>query len=131
MPRSSSRPYNNGQWTVARFNSFIKGALRNASNRWGPKFSVLKKARVERGKYLCAGYGVHSHVVPVSSIQHGRRGRNISVDHIRPIIDPKHGFISWDEVIKRMFCEEDGLQVLCKACHDLKTKEERAKHVKK
>jgi 5-methylcytosine-specific restriction endonuclease McrA len=29
--------------------------------------------------------------------------------------------------VKNLFCEEDNLQVLCKPCHDVKTKEERKK----
>ena len=113
------KPYNNGQWTQARFNSFVKGALRSASNRWGPKFSVLKKARVERGLYRCASC---SHSVPVTIRIGRKRVRNVAVDHIVPIGGPEQG---WDRVIKNMFCEEDGLQVLCKDCHDKKTKEER------
>lgn len=123
MPKPS-KPYNNGQWTIARFNSFIKGALRSASNRWGPKHSVLKKARTERGIYCCAGFHIKPHVVPVTRMVGKKRIRNVSVDHIIPIMD---GSVTWDDVIKRMFCEEDGLQVLCKECHDKKTKEERAK----
>lgn len=118
-----SKPYNNGQWSVARFNAFIKGALRSASNRWGPKFSTMKKARVDRGVYRCIGYLRDSHNVRLSV----KSKRNVYVDHIHPVIDPSVGFMSWDETIKRMFVEENGLQVLCKECHDNKTKEERAK----
>jgi hypothetical protein len=121
-----AKPYNNGTWTVARFNSFIKSALRQASNRWGPKASIKKKARVERGMYRCEGYKRSPHVVPVSLGSGAGRKNNVYVDHIRPIIDPELGFMSWDDVINRMFCEEEGLQVLCKACHDAKTADERA-----
>jgi 5-methylcytosine-specific restriction endonuclease McrA len=121
------KPYNNGQWTQARFNSFIKSALRAASNRWGPKGSVLKKARIKRGLYRCAGWRTAPHIVNVSVGSKGSKKRNIMVDHIIPIINPNYGFVSWDDVIKKMFVEENGLQVLCKKCHDNKTKEEREK----
>lgn len=120
MPRPS-KPYNNGTWTQARFNAFIKGALRAASNRWGPKFSVLKKARVERGVYVCNGYNRRRHNVPVSIVIGKRRFRNVAVDHINPV----GKCTDWNTVIKRMFVEEDGLQVLCKECHDKKTQDEK------
>lgn len=45
----------------------------------------------------------------------------VQVDHIEPVIDPVQGFISWDNVVERMFCEKEGLQVLCKSCHNKKT----------
>lgn len=53
------------------------------------------------------------------------RVKNVKVDHIDPVIDPTEGFTTWDEVIRRMFVEKDGLQVLCKKCHDEKTQDER------
>ena len=49
----------------------------------------------------------------------------MSVDHEPPVVDPRTGFTTWDSFINNLFCEEDKLQVLCKACHDEKSKEER------
>lgn len=54
-----------------------------------------------------------------------KRENNVFVDHTLPVIDPEKGWESWDKTISRMFCEAENLQVLCKACHILKTKEER------
>ena len=51
--------------------------------------------------------------------------RNIAVDHIDPVVNPTTGFVSWDNLIERLFVEKDGLQLLCKACHDEKTSDER------
>lgn len=119
---------NGGTWTEARFHSFIKGALRAASNRWGPKNAVKKKARVKRGVYKCAGYKRRAHQVPASlppKPGNKKRINNAVVDHIHPVIDPVTGFVSWDDVIARMFCEEDGLQLLCHECHTRKTQDER------
>ena len=117
------KPHNGGQWTPARFHSFIKSALRQASMRWPPKHQVKKNARVERGKYLCAGC---KQTVPASLKVDGKRKNNIHVDHINPVIDPYTGFKNWDDTIKRMFCEAEGLQVLCTSCHSEVTAEERS-----
>lgn len=87
---------------------------------------MLKKARVSRGIYACAGYNRPKHNVPVSCIINGKRARNVAVDHISPIGD----FVNWDRVIERMFVEEDGLQVLCKKCHDEKTQQEKQERKK-
>ena len=111
------KPRNSGQWTEARFNSFIKSTLRRATMRWGPINQTKKAAWVERGKYLCAEC---NEVVPLTI----NKKKNVFVDHIKAIIDPVEGFVSWDKCIDRMFCEVSGLQVLCKDCHDLKSAEE-------
>lgn len=128
-PRSmaSSNTRNGGKWTEARFRSFIKGALRSASNRWGPKFEVKKEARIERGVYLCAGYQRKPHKTPATLPPKpgNSRRRQVAVDHIEPIVDPAVGFTTWDEVIDKMFCEKEGLQLLCPDCHDHKTADER------
>ena len=122
--------HNDGQWTEARYHSFIKGALRAASGRWPPKWAVKRAACVERGVYLCAGYKRRAHKVKASlppAPGRKRRINNTQIDHINPVIDPRVGFLNWDTVIKRLFCEADGLQVLCHECHKQKTKDERMK----
>ncbi len=119
MPREVEKPYNSGQWTEARFNGFIKSMLRRGSVRWPVKAQVKKEAEVGKkinkssGRiamhFLCAGCKGE---FPNSKVQ---------VDHIEPIIDPTKGFTTWDDCIKRMFCEKDNLQVLCTDCHKIKT----------
>lgn len=123
MARPSGPKTRNGRtWTEARFNSFIKGNLRRTSTRWGPIGAALKRARVARGEYKCSEC---RQTVPASTKVDGRRIKNVHVDHILPIIDPEVGFVSWDEVIKRMFVEVDGLQVMCNECHKIKTDKEK------
>lgn len=116
------KEHNSGKWTKSRFQSFVKSALRKASLRWPPKSEVLREARFARGIYICNGCKQH---IPASIKVNGKRVKNALVDHINPVIDPHVGFDSWDEVINRMFCETDNLQVLCKECHDKKTQEEK------
>jgi hypothetical protein len=115
---------NSNTWTEARFNGFIKSLLRKGTMRWGPINVVKKSAWVERGKYLCAGC---DQVVPLTV----DKKKNVFVDHVEPVVDPAVGFKDWDTYIGRMFCEQVNLQVLCKACHDVKSSEERLQRSKK
>lgn len=112
----------NGQWTEARYRSFIISLLRRGTHKWAPKSQTQKDARVARGMYKCAGCGEH---VPLSKREGRKKVQNVFVDHIEPVVDPAIGFTSWDDYIERMFCEQDNLQVLCKSCHDKKSAEER------
>lgn len=115
------KPYNGGQWTESRFNSFIKSALRSASVRWPPRYETLADACVgsktneKTGRmakhYVCNGCGGE---FPLKEVQ---------VNHIVPVI-PVEGFDSWDNVIARMYCEKDKFEVLCIPCHKLCTQEE-------
>lgn len=127
MSTRPSKTRNGGTWTESRFQSFIKSALRSASNRWGPKYEVKKNARLSRGVYLCAGYRREPHETPATLPPKpgGKKRRQAAVDHIHPIVDPREGFVSWDRVIERMFVEAEGLQLLCPDCHDAKTADER------
>lgn len=114
---------NGGQWTEAKYNAFIVGALRAGARRWPPKFETLNEAKTSKkvnGKtgrvaqhYLCADCGKDY------------PSKEVNVDHIEPVVDPAKGFISWDVYIARMFCEKDNLQVLCSDCHTKKSAEER------
>lgn len=113
---------NNGTWTQARFNSFIKSLLRKGTQRWSPKNLCLKTARMSKGNYLCNGC---QEIVPVTVVKGGKRVKNVHVDHILPVVDPAVGFTTWDDCIERMFCEVEGFQVLCSGCHSAKTSEER------
>ena len=80
------KPRNGGEWTEARFKSFIVSALRKVSSRWGPRNTCKKEARYfeklpnATGRLVfhsvCAGCG---EVVPETTS---------SVDHINPVVDP-------------------------------------------
>jgi hypothetical protein len=116
----------NKPWTPARFHSFITSGLRALWQKWPAKYQVRKAANRERGIYLCAGYKKRKHKVTATIVnEKGKRVNNVFVDHIAPVIDPAVGFVSWDEVVNRMFVEPAALQILCLDCHSRKTKDER------
>jgi 5-methylcytosine-specific restriction endonuclease McrA len=97
--------------TDKRFRSFLMSVLRRASRFWAPARECLTKARIARGVYKCQSC---SDIV---------NSKEIKIDHIEPVI-PLEGFKNWDEVVVRLFCEEDKYQAICKKCHDEKTKKE-------
>ncbi len=120
---------NGGRWTEARFKQFVISALRGAFRRWPPKFDVLKNAYTElkvnpltkrlAKHYRCAECGGE---FPL---------RGVQVDHVVPVVDPAKGFIDWTTFIERLYAEAKKLQVLCTACHKLKSAEERKQRGKK
>lgn len=48
------------------------------------------------------------------------------VDHIEPIVpvDMSARDMSWDEIVDRIYCDPENFQVLCRACHTVKSKAE-------
>jgi hypothetical protein len=101
--------------------SFIINALRRATYRWPPRSEALKTSRKERGLYQC------------KYCEEYFKNKEICLDHIQPVVDPKTGFTTWDDYIEKMFPEKEGFQVLCKRCHDVKTglEDEMRKHYNK
>tara|TARA_R110000824_G_scaffold344886_1_gene531560 strand:- start:24921 stop:25337 length:417 start_codon:yes stop_codon:yes gene_type:complete len=113
-----------GQWTEAKFHSFIKSGLRQQTRKWGPIQQCQKAANIRRGIYRCNGC---KEEIPKTTPHPETRKRvnNVHVDHINPVV-PVTGWVSWDDCINNMFCEEDNLQVLCSKCHKEVTAEENA-----
>jgi 5-methylcytosine-specific restriction endonuclease McrA len=117
MPEN--REFNSGLWTKARFTSFIKSALRSASARWPPKYETLGEACVGKQVNKLTGRQANHFKCRCCGGLFPQKG--VQVDHIKPIINPETGFSGWDSFIDNLFCEKEGLQVLCLACHNDKT----------
>lgn len=90
-------------------NTFVKGLLRRGSFHWKARDNAFKSARKERGRYECA----------MCKQMFGPK--EINMDHIHPVVDPRVGFTTWDSYIERLFPYEEGWQALCRGCHDSKT----------
>lgn len=107
-------------WTEARYFQFIRTALRSAFTRYPVKYQVLKKAsksvtgKRHKTEYRCA------------ECKEWFKQADVQVDHIVPAGSLKK-YEDLPEFVERMYCEADGLQVLCKPCHKVKTAEERKK----
>lgn len=127
----------NGRWVQER--NRIKGAIRRAFRLAPQMKEVLQAARHElppalkkdgtpgkrpRVRYRCASCGeLFSQ-------------KNVQVDHIETVVPlwKKEQNMSYDELVRGIFCSKDNLQVLCStpmkrnngepSCHKLKTDEE-------
>ena len=97
---------------IDKLKTFLIQNLRRISYRWPERGSALRKARISRGLYLC------------NHCKGQFKSKEINVDHVIPIIDPVMGWVNIEIYIERMFCNEDGFQVLCKNCHDVKSEAE-------
>lgn len=114
-----------GRMTEAQFVSFVKGNLRRITQKWHPIQQCLKDARTRRGFYQCNSCGEE---VPASiRNDDGKRVKGVQVDHVKPVIDPDVGWVSWDSTIDGLFSEPENLQVLCYTCHSQKSNEEKAR----
>ena len=107
-------------WTEARWNSFIRSALRIAFIKYPVRYQVLNDSKREyKGKdkrrkweYQCA------------ECKDWFKSTEIQVDHIKPCGTFKKGYM--EQFIINLFCEQEDLQVLCKPCHKIKTQKEKA-----
>lgn len=111
------------QWTEGRWRAFVVSALRSASRRYPPKYNTLNASKTEKKVNEKTGRIAQHYQCAKCKCEF--TSKDVEVDHIKPVIDPKKGFKSWDEYINRLFCTEDNLQVLCKPCHKIKTNKEK------
>lgn len=112
---------NGGEWTESRFHSFVKSGLRSLSQKWPPKYRVLSKAYT--GTEINPASGRLAKRYRCASCKSTFVAKDVEVNHIEPVV-PTTGFDSWDNIIERLFCEESGLEVLCRPCHKIRTQEE-------
>lgn len=113
---------NSGTMTESAFWSWIRSLLRRASMRWKPISECKMKARRAKPKTIA---GRHKFEYQCNDCKNWfpekvGKTKNIAVDHIVDCgslrcAQDLPGFVS------RLFCESDGLQVLCTKCHDIKT----------
>lgn len=112
-------------WSEGRIKSFITSTLRGGLRRWPPKWETLKEAKV--GKKINEKSGRLAEHYKCASCKKEYVSKDVEVDHIKPVVCPKKGFVSWDEFIKRLYCPKENLQCLCKKCHKEKTNQEKLK----
>lgn len=92
--------------------AFVISQLRKASYKWKYRTEAIRKARIDRGVYICA------------TCQKLLMAKDFCVDHKDPVVDER-GFVDWNTYVPRMICHTDNWQILCKECHDEKTQKEK------
>lgn len=113
--------------------AWIVWQLRKISYRWPGRYAIMKASQVAPNTFTCAGCK--------KAYKKLKGKRIISVDHIIPVKDPSRpGDFQRDietclcgvcDFLRKMFCDPSGLQMLCKICHDKKTKKETKQRVAK
>lgn len=109
-------------WTEGRINAFITSALRAGMRRWPAKWEALEAACI--GSLTNPKTGRKAKHYKCAMCGNIFVAKDVEVDHVTPIVDPKTGFTTWDDFITRLYCDVGGLQVLCKPDHKRKTKDE-------
>ena len=101
-----------GKWTEARYWSFLRSALRRAFVRWPVNYDARNSSRrpyvgpskQQKWEYecsICKGW------FPMKGTQ---------LDHVNPC-GPLKSLSDLPGFVDRLFCEREGLRVLCKPCH--------------
>jgi len=113
------KPFASGTMTNTAFFSMIRSALRQKSRWWKPITDCKMSARRKykglnkrlKWEYQC------------NNCKNYFPDKKIQVDHITPA-GSLNSFEDLPSFVKNLFCEKEGLQVLCSTCHDIKTKKE-------
>ena len=135
MKKATLKPYNGGKWSIAKMRSFAMSAIRRA--QWPAKYASIAKAYVRDGINPKTGKPCKLHQCPVCK-QLFPKGK-IVADHINPVIPVKHDWnesptsflgYDWNEVMRRLWVEQEGFQPICKQCHKEKTRKENKNRTK-
>lgn len=122
--------------TPKQIHNLIKQKLRLASLESPYKQSALEKAKVDIATHECAKCGSYIYS-GVSNENYKKlkekhpskkfkRGKS-ECDHIESVVEVGVGFVDWNTYIERLFCTEDGYQILCSDCHKEKSLKENKK----
>lgn len=107
--------------------------LRSMSRFWPEKNDALNnaKVKVQIGFYK-NGNAEYKTLFKCTQCEENYDRTEVQVDHVMPIVNVE-GFTNWEDYINNLFCDSSKLQILCKACHFLKSQaenEERRKNKK-
>jgi 5-methylcytosine-specific restriction endonuclease McrA len=119
------KPSKPEHWTNARLQAFIVGVLRAGHNRWPFKYEVKNEAKTTKHVNPNSGRMAQFYKCAVCSEEF--TNKEVEVDHIDPVVDPKVGFVDWNTFITRLFSSKDNYQLLCKSCHNIKSNLEKKK----
>lgn len=111
---------NAGTMSESAFWSFIRSGLRQKSRWWKP----ITQCKLEAKRPYKGTNKRQKFEYQCNECKNWFIEKLINVDHIHPAGSLKCA----DDLpafVERLFCETDNLQVLCEACHNIKTQNER------
>ena len=106
------------------------GALRQASRRYPPHYKMQNQHKDEYFIKTKTGKPMRRVRYKCMECKEWYSSKDIRRDHIEPVVAvtgmPRlpNGKVDWNVYIERLLCPPEGLQLLCKGCHDLKTANE-------
>ena len=105
-----------GEWTEAAFWGFIRSGLRQMSRRWPPlvRHALTESRRKSKSENKRLKWEFQCHQCDAWFPR-----KEIEVDHIVPCGTLK-SFSDLSVFAERLFCESEGLRVLCLKCHQLR-----------
>jgi hypothetical protein len=101
-------------WTEAQFWGFIRSGLRGISRRWPP---LCRLALAAAHRPYVGPNKLQKHEYQCAKCAKWFKRTQVQVDHILSCGQLK----SWQDLATfaaRLFCEVDGLRILCTVCHD-------------
>lgn len=105
----------------------IISQLRLLARQWKPKQAARKAVvvKVPNGTYK-NGNTKYISKYPCKHCKELFLANETDVDHIDPVVSIEHGFVDFNTFIDRLYVGVDEYQILCKACHKVKSKKENA-----
>lgn len=108
----------------AKERNLVKGALRRLFGRSEIRRNVIEKAIIK-------GYSDPKRKAVKFWVKCETCGKmeaksNVQIDHREPLIpiDSSLEEMTWDQVVDRLWCDEDNLAIICKPCHRSKSSAE-------
>jgi 5-methylcytosine-specific restriction endonuclease McrA len=118
MGQLKPRTWAGKTWTKARYFQFIRSALRQAFQRYPVKQKVKNANRTAvTGKR-------HKWLYTCAECAEEFMDKEVQVYHIIPA-GSLNDFDDLPSFVKRLYCEPEDMQILCKPCHAVKTAAER------
>ena len=105
--------------------NLIKQGLRSSTLKWHIRNEVKKAAKIYKvvGKFKNGKPKKRVFYVCVACKEH-HKSDEVQVDHVDSVGKFKG---CWNDYIERLFCNVANLQVLCKMCHNKKSKIDKSK----
>lgn len=113
-----------------KLKTWLVPRLRRVSYSYPPRNKAKAKQRVAPATFECQHCGIWiyegSSVENMGEIASQNPDREViqggtKLDHLEPVVDPFDGYQDIGTYVKRMFCGEEGFQVICEICHLFKT----------